>query len=65
MPVCCITYSAERTDKNVYRKQTIPRELIPQLMEISKNENSFLALIDACNLGIIHGKRLVRRKKKN
>lgn len=49
----------------MHRKQTIPRELIPQLMEIAKNENGFFALIDACNVGIIHGKQLARRKKKN
>lgn len=46
------------------RYQSLPQSLIAQLIVIAERADTFSAICDACALGIIHGKREVRRKKK-
>lgn len=45
------------------RYQTLPRALVEELAVIAQRSDVFSAICDACALGIIYGKREVRRKK--
>ncbi|MBQ8809480.1 MAG: hypothetical protein IJZ69_04310 [Bacteroidales bacterium] len=46
------------------RFQTVPRELLAELAIIAERSDAMSAVCDACALGVIYGKRAVRRKNR-
>lgn len=47
------------------RYQSLPKNLVAELATLAKRADMFSAICDACALGIIHGKRVERRKRKH
>lgn len=47
------------------RYQTLPKNLVAELALLANRADFFSAVCDACALGIIHGKRAERKKRKN
>lgn len=49
----------------MFRYQTLPKNLVAELAVIANRSDVFSAICDACALGIIHGKRVERKRRKN
>ena len=47
------------------RYQSLPKNLVAELAVLANRADVFGAICDACALGIIHGKRVERKKRKN
>lgn len=47
------------------RYQSLPKNLVSELAVLANRADVFGAICDACALGIIHGKRVERKKRKN
>ena len=47
------------------RYQSLPKNLVVELAMLANRSDMFSAVCDACALGIIHGKRVERKKRKN
>lgn len=47
------------------RYQSLPKNLVAELAMLANRADMFSAMCDACALGIIHGKRAERKRRKN
>jgi hypothetical protein len=47
------------------RYQYLPKNLVSELAVLANRADVFGAICDACALGIIHGKRVERKKRKH
>ena len=47
------------------RYQSLPKSLVAELAMIANRSDMFSAVCDACALGIIHGKRAERKRRKH
>lgn len=47
------------------RYQTLPKGLVAELAELANRSDVFSAICDACALGVIYGKRVERKRRKN